>query len=362
MKKFIIKTSLFILPFIFLYILNTFLYNQKEGALIRLGYLYSNPTPKSSINSQYNFTKQYTLLSEIDVRDTNKFDVITIGDSYSQQDSLGYQNFLANKGLKVLHIAPFISGTNPIQAIVNLLNSNLFDYVSADYLVVQSVERSFIRRATKIDLDTTTNLKRISNRINRFNKRIKNNPKRIPNYNLQFFSRATFEIPITNIQYNFQPKPKYSKTYRYTSISNDLFSNGPNELLFYEADVRLMGVKNDSLNIMRSIDVVERISEKAAKRNMKLVMLISPDKYDLYFNYIKDNENLTTPRFFEIYEQAQKDYINIDSYKVLTGKIKQEKDIYFYDGTHWSPIGAGIIADEIFEIVNRQNTNAQRGI
>lgn len=362
MKKFILKTSLFILPFMFLYILNTFLYNQNEGDLIRLGYMYSNPTPKSFINSQYALTKQYTLLSEINVRDTNKFDVITIGDSFSQQDSLGYQNFLANKGLKVLHIDVFISGTNPMQTIVNLLNSNLFDYVSADYLVVQSVERGFIRRTNQIDLDMTIDLDRISNRINKYSKRIKSRKKTTSKYDLRFFSKATFEIPITNIQYSFQPKPKYSKTYKYTSISNDLFSNAPNELLFYQADVNLMRVKNDSLNIMRSIDVVERISDKAAKRNMKLIMLVGPDKYDLYFNYIKDNENLTTPKFFEIYEQAQKNYINVDSYKVLIEKIKLEKDIYFFDDTHWSPKGAGIIADEIFEIVNRQTMNAQQDI
>lgn len=344
MKKFILRTILFVLPFIFLHFLNTFFYNQKEGDLVRLGYLYSNPTPKSFITSQYKLKKHYTLLSEIDLKNSNKFDIITIGDSFSEQDSLGYKNFLANYGFKVLHIDLFITGSNPMQTLVKLLNSNLFNIVSADYVVLQSVERYFNQRNEKIDFDMTINLDTLSNQINSYT-------KTATNYGLQFFSNATLKIPITNIWYNFQPKPKYSKTYKYTSISNNLFSNAPNELLFYEEDINYMKIKNDSLSTMKSIEVLEGINDKAAKRNIKLIMLVSPDKYDLYFNFIKDNKYLTTPLFFKIYEQTQKNYLNVDSYKILNEKLKSEKDIYFYDDTHWSPKGAKIIADEIIEII-----------
>lgn len=326
MKKFLIKSSLFFSPFISLYVLNTVLYNQKEGDLIRLGYLYSNPTPKSFISSQYDLSKSYTLLSEIDLKDTSKFDVITIGDSFSEQGSLGYKNFLGNKGLKVLHIDRFISGNNPIHTLVNLLNSNLFNYVSADYIVLQSVERAFNNRTNKIDFDLITNLDSISNQINRYKKTTRN-------YDIQFFSDATLKIPITNIQYNFQRKPKYSKTYKYKSISSGLFSNAPNELLFYQDDINNLKTKNDSVNVMQSIEVIEHINDKAAKHDIKLIMLVSPDKYDLYFNFIKDNKNLTAPLFFKIYEQTQKKYANVDSYKILSEKIESKKDVYYYDDT-----------------------------
>lgn len=354
MKKFIIKTSFFFLPFISLFILNTFLYNPEEGDLVRLGFLYSNPTPKSIITNKYDLTKHYTLLSEIDLKDTIKFDVITIGDSFSEQDSLGYNSFMGNKGLKVLHIDNFISGSNPIQTLVRLLNSNLFNYISADYIVLQSVERYFNTRNNEIDFDLTININWLSNQINR-------HIRSIPKYDLQFFSDATLKIPITNIQYIFQPKPKFSKTYKYPSISNDLFSNEPNELLFYQGDMN-MKIKNDSLNILQSIEVIEAINFKAANSSMKLIMLVSPDKYDLYFNHIKNNKSLTKPLFFYFYEQTEKNYINVDSYKILNKKLESERDIYFYDDTHWSPKGAEIIADEIFEIIGKQSTNAQQGI
>lgn len=355
MKKFIIKTSLFLLPFISLFILNTFLYNQKEGDLIRLGYLYSNPTPKSIIESQYDLTKHYTLLSEINLNDVNKFDVITIGDSFSEQGSLGYKSFMSNKGLKVLHIDRFISGSNPMQTLVTLLNSNLFNHVSTDYIVLQSVERQFNARNNEINFDMTITIDSLSYQINQYT-------RQIPKYDLQFFSDATLKIPITNILYFFQPKPKFSKTYKYPSISNDLFSNEPNELLFYQDDINNLKIKNDSLNIIRSIEVIETLNDKAEKRNIKLIMLVSPDKYDLYFNHIKNNNSLTKPLFFQLYDQTEKNYINVESYKILNRKLESERDIYFYDDTHWSPKGAEIIADTIFEIISRQRTNAQQGI
>jgi hypothetical protein len=344
MKNFIIKSILFILPFIFIYVLNTFLYNQREGDLVRLGYLYSNPSPKSIITSQYNLTKRYTLLSEINLKEKNHFDVISIGDSFSEQDSLGYKNFIGHKGLKVLHIDRFISGDNPIQTLINLLNSEFFNNVSADYIVLQNVERSFNTRNNKIDFEMTINIDSLSNQINR-------HTEPIPKYDLQFFSDATLKIPITNIQYIFQPKPKFSKTYKYTSISNNLFSNEPNELLFYQEDINNIKIKNDSLNIKQSIEVIERVNDKVAKHKMKLIMLVSPDKYDLYFNHIIDNKYLTKPLFFQFYEQFDKNYINVDLYKILSKKLESERDIYFYDDTHWSPIGAKAVADEIYEII-----------
>jgi hypothetical protein len=344
MKKFIIKSILFTLPFTFIYILNTFLYNQREGALVRLGYLYLNPSPKSIITSQYNLSKRYTLLSEINLKEKEHFDMITIGDSFSEQDSLGYKNFIGNNGLKVLHIDRFISGSNPIQTLINLLNSKFFDNVSADYIVLQIVERSFNARINGIDFQRTINIDSLSNQMSR-------HIEPIPKYDLQFFSDATIKVPITNIQYIFQPKPMFSKTYKYTSISNNLFSNEPKELLFYQADIDNMKIKNDSLNIIRFIEVIERVNEKVAKHKMKLIMLVSPDKYDLYFNHIMDNKHLTKPLFFQFYEQFGKNYISVESFKILRGKLESESDIYFYDDSHWSPIGAKAVADEILEII-----------
>lgn len=347
MKKFIIKTSFFILPFMALHTLNINLYDQKEGDLVRLGYLYSNPTPKSSISNQYALAKRYTLLSEVDVQQKYHFDVITIGDSFSEQNNLGFKNFVSHKDIEVLHIDRFISGSNPIQSLISLLNSDFFNHVNADYIVLQSVERHFNNRTKEIDFDLKIGMDEIAHKINGYT-------KKVSRHGGKFFSDAILKIPLTNIQYSFQEKPKYAKTYKFSSTRNDLFTNSPNDLLFYHDDINHLGIKNDSLNIVNSIEVIEWINEKAKQQDIKLIMLVSPDKYDLYFNYIKNNESLNKPLFFHFYDLAQKNYINVDSYKILNEKLESERDIYFYDDTHWSPKGAKMIADEIIDIISEK--------
>jgi hypothetical protein len=64
--------------------------------------------------------------------------------------------------------------------------------------------------------------------------------------------------------------------------------------------------KNDSLNILEGIKVVEKINDLAARHDIKLIVLVSPNKYDLYYQFIADKSNLMKPLFFEIYEQAKK--------------------------------------------------------
>jgi hypothetical protein len=347
MKKFIIKSSLFVIPFITLFALNKFLYNPTEGDLVRLGYLYSNPSPKSLIINRYMLPKHYKRLSEIDLTSNTKFEVINIGDSFSDQDSVGFNNFLANKEVSVLHIDKFFSGNNPIQTLIQLLNSNFFEYISADYIVLQSVERDFNQRNKEINFDLSIDLDSLFNEIKKYK-------KKTPNYDLQFFSDATLKAPLANIQYCFDPKPSYSQMYKYKSNNNNLFSNSPGELLFYQDDIDRLNTKNDSLSISESIEVMERINDLTAKNNIKLIVLVSPDKYDLYYPFINNNNNnLIKPLFFSIYEQAEKKYKNVNSYKILSEKIKKERDVYFYDDTHWSPRGAEIIADELFEIMNK---------
>jgi hypothetical protein len=158
------------------------------------------------------------------------------------------------------------------------------------------VERLFNQRNNEIDFDITIDIDSLSNQINR-------HTKQKPRYDLQFFSDATLKIPITNVQSNFKRKPKYSKTFK--SINNNLFTNSPNELLFYQNEINNLKIKNDALYIMRSIEVIEQINDKVKKQNMQLIMLVSPDKYDLYFNYIKENNHLIKPLFFEFYEHTE---------------------------------------------------------
>ncbi|GAB2618013.1 alginate O-acetyltransferase AlgX-related protein [Belliella aquatica] len=348
MKKFLLNTSIFVIPFILLYSFNVYYYDQRDedGDLARMGYFYSNPSPKSLINSQYNLSKQYRLLSETNLTSKESFDVITIGDSFSEQDDFGYKNFLANKGLSVLHIDRFISGSNPLQSLVGLMNSGLFDIIHPKYIVLQSIERDINDRTKNIDFEDSIDLKQLS-------RKVKNHKSEAPNYNLQFFSDATLKMPLNNLQYLFADKPFFSNTYKVSTNSENLFTNNPDNLLFYKRDLQKLNAKNDSLRTLNSIKVLDKLSNLLAQIDIELIVIISPDKYDLYYPYIEDQSRFTPPVFFSIYEDAEKSYKNVDTYRLLSSRLGVEKDIYYYDDTHWSPVGANIIADEIYDLMIR---------
>jgi hypothetical protein len=75
--------------------------------------------------------------------------------------------------------------------------------------------------------------------------------------------------------------------------------------------------------------------------------LISPDKYDLYYDFVVDKKELPKPVFFDNFKPLKKEYIFIESKAILYNYVKKQKDLYYYDDTHWSPVASKIIANNI---------------
>ncbi len=344
MKGFIFKTSFFVAPFLLLHLLNVCFYKQFDGDLARIGYLYRDPSPKSVVASKFSLDKKYIAFSELTPKTNLRFDAMIIGDSFSEQDSLGYKNFLAHRNISVLHVDRVIA-SNPIQILVELINGNFFDSVNVDYVVLQSVEREFLQRCQKIDFHKSMSMDSLSSII-RDQKKLTS-----PAIASKFFSETTLKAPLTNIQYYFSDKPTYSQTYKVSTVNRNLFSNSPEDLLFLDEDVAAMKYKNDSLLAKNANTVLNTINGLLIKKNIKLIVLISPDKFDVYYDYISNNRKFKKPLFFAYYDSLMKEYHYVPSMKVLSNELQRRKDIYYYDDTHWSPIGAEIIAKEIEKIM-----------
>lgn len=347
-KKFILKSSLFVLPFLLCHIANLLFYDPNEGDLIRIGYIYGNSSPISSITSQYNLPKMYTSLSELDFNENKKFDLFVIGDSFSNQGSRCYKNFLANKNISVLHADPKLVDGRPIQFTVETLNSSFFDTVDVDYIVLQSVLREFNQRNENLNLDQKMD-------VNSLSIRLKNTSRESWFNEMLFFSDATVKAPLSFLQYKLFSKTKLYDTYRLRSIRDDLFSNNPKDLLFYKNDIENMNFKNDPARVANSVSTLNKIHSLAKKKGIKIIVLISPDKYDLYYPFIENKENQPEPLFFSFYDNMSKKYLNVDTYSLLTSMIQTTNDVYFYDDTHWSPKAAEKIAEEIFITINKEN-------
>lgn len=297
-------------------------------------------------------------------------DFITIGDSFSQGASGGlnpyYQDYIATLYNKnVLNIEAFKESKNYIETIYSLLNSGELEKRAVKYVLIESVQRRSLERFSVNDINTSLSIDKSL---------LRNNIKM--NYNIQeitsandtlidiikkLFSKSTNnDISVINnlnqnaLIYNLRFKIKgYGKmtshVYR-EKLSQDLFSKDVSgDLLFYYEDLKYLGLETKQ-NIELLNDNFNKLSHALAKKNIKLIFMPAVDKYNLYRPYIVSNiynESI----FFEYLETLPKDYIFINTKKILSKELeKGEKDIFYVDDTHWSyKASKTIIKDESFK-------------
>ena len=92
-----------------------------------------------------------------------------------------------------------------------------------------------------------------------------------------------------------------------------------------------------------------------SQKGITLIVLPSPDKYGVYYEFIQNKANYPRPLFFDQMDGMEKDYIYINSKKILTNAVNNKRDIYFFDDTHWSPWGSKLIARELATIISSNN-------
>ena len=138
------------------------------------------------------------------------------------------------------------------------------------------------------------------------------------------------------------------------STDRDLFSHvtRKNELYIYdsqwdnEGDLRFIhNLRTDMINI--AYNNLLLLHQFAEKNNIHLIYLVAADKYDVYEPFIveKHEKNPTLDSL------PKEDWI-VNSKAILQAKAYEgAQDLYYINDTHWSPIGAQIIGEEIVERV-----------
>lgn len=352
MKRFIYKSSFFIIPFTLLYFISLIFYNDTESPdLLRLGYI---PNIHKGYRAKFKLTEKekYDNLSN---HKKKKYKILTIGDSFSEQSGFGYKNMLAND-FSVLHVDRFISN-NQIQTLINFANGDFFETYNIEYIILQNVERHIIDNVQNIRLNDRIMLNEIESLI--FNHKTEK-----VDHSYHLFSKTTIKFPLYNLPKFFLKKNYLSNAlvYNVDLNSHSFFSNKSNKLLFYHQDLKSTDRNNVKENIENLNKFLNTIAHKLRQRNIKLIVLPSPDKYDLYYDHIAKKKDFKRPIFFDLMKASKKDYIYINAKENLASKIKNTQDLYFYDDTHWSPIASKIIADKIKSEIEKSDnsTNAQQ--
>ncbi|KIC62018.1 alginate O-acetyltransferase AlgX-related protein [Chryseobacterium taiwanense] len=345
-KKFILKTAYFILPAVFLFGISFIgLIRTESPDVLRMGMIpniYKHYRDRFDLSEKENFER----LSKTKKRD---FDFLTMGDSFSEQKGYGYNHFLAEE-YNTLHVDEFISN-NQLQTLISLINGGFFDDYKVKYVVLQNVEREFIDNSKRISFKTKISQSQLDSLIVNHHEKLEKDEK-----DSEFFSRSTLQFPLYYMPKFFICKDYLSNDliYNYSLNSKKLFSNKSDKLLFYKYDIISLTESNKLLNVVSLNTILNKISHKLQEKNIRLIVLPSPDKYDMYYDYIANKTNLMKPLFFEHFRPLKKEYLYIDSKEILKRHLNDEPDIYFYDDTHWSPIASKILVKEIKKVIQNR--------
>ncbi len=353
MRKLLVKTALFIIPFFLIFLFSFKFYTTEKGDLYRLGYIadVNNYDAKKVFKSEYNRKVKFSLFSNLDLNLKQHFNAFTIGDSFSEQGIISYQNYLTdNSNINVLHYDRFLH-ENPIETLTGFLNGNVLDNLQVDYIILQSVERAFVNRGIafnkniKITNDSLMDLisKHKKNALEVVKEKTKDN----------FFCRETLKLPLYTINYFFDDNAYSSPTYQ-VKVKNNMFSSNNNKLFFFEDDLKILNVNNEFRNINTLNIELNILAKRLKTKGIKLIVLPCPDKLDFYYDNIVNKTKYPRPIFYDFMRKLKKDYIYLDTKQILREKTKNKKDVYFYDDTHWSPISAKIIGKELDSIITKK--------
>lgn len=334
MKKFLIKLSYTVLPvfvlllaleaYVTLYVVPRATGDLGHLALIIIGDEYGKRIEEHELKDTLFIKVHHTE----DLHDIH-VNVLTVGDSFSQQEHAGYQNYMAGEGLTVANCKRSLYD-NPIQYAYNLMNWGVVDSTNIDVMVVEVGERDFALR--------------------------------IENFSEEKVEVPEPELPVDDneendvnewsllrardfIMYRFAGRsPVYE-----VDLKQDFFdSPKPRKLYFYCADIT-NGMTIDKAVRPKVKEVFDLLTHKAQKLGFKLMFMLPVDKYDLYQDYIVDNPYPHPKRINEDVREILGDIPEVFLSKFCLQPLieKGEKDIFLFDNSHWSYKASEAVGKEL---------------
>lgn len=349
MKIFFKNLGIFLTPF-FLFIIFYKFYFFTSGDLGELGKIKVNKEYRAQFISNFNEPRHYFYIKEIKPKSNpNKTRVLIIGDSFSSgQGNFGYVNDLAkNNHLEVVLFDEALiklTSSNPVAVLYGLINSDFFDEYQFDFVILENVERHIAERCegnfndTKFYPETLVGSKQVLNIAENSNFRDEIDDEL---NNLTLFYQYNFLIIFNNRAFT-------SKVYQF-NLSGKPFSTGEKLLVYYQDHTIVEGkLTNDQ--VVNIVNTNEFFETNLMESDVRYISLICPDKYDIYHPLIIDKS--PKPHFFKAYNAKKKTYLDLNCYQILSDSLdKGIQDIYFYDDSHFSPIGHEIISKSLAKLI-----------
>jgi hypothetical protein len=313
MKKFIIKTLFYLIPFYCVYgayKISSIYFSGDIGRLgkIPFGWEYVRYLRKDYLTD--NLTIDTVIVSHEKLQIADASNVCAIGDSFSMQGIFGYQNYLAHLlGFKIININNYPE--NPLTTYAMLLNSGIIDGSNCRILILEFVSRDIIQKLNSVNLKKTYKLSKRNN---------KNTGKNSELHDLNSFIRL-------RIDYN---NPVYKSNLKQECFTHDYFSK---TLFYYKNDMKFL--KISEANIEKAKENLVFLNSKILEKGIKPIFLIAADKYDVYRPFMTDTSlpvDTTTDGLSGI-----SGVLVIDTKPLLQEMVQNgEKDVYMANDSHWS--------------------------
>jgi hypothetical protein len=345
MKKFLFLGFLFSIPFILLLIFFEITYKETGGDAVNVSLIPFDGNYRDVFKNEKKLENKVINISQLNLELKNNFDILSIGDSFSNQGARGFQNYLANKSnINIVHFDAWnydINNYSPIQFLNNVVNGNLLDNLKVNYIFLEIVERDVVYHFNNLNPNETITIQELESYKNlRSNKK----PKEVSYLNtVRLFYK-------NNLLYQFNDRA-FTSSIHIVRLSKKVFSIDNNKLLYFYKDIEnLNKAKHETL--IKINDELNVLFKKLREKNITLIFMVCPDKYNMYSDYIINNKYPKSV-FFENFKTLNKDYIYIDAKEVLKEQLdKNIKDLYFADDTHWSPKACKAMARNIDNVLN----------
>ena len=340
MKRFLSKISFTILPVWLLLIGWTAYYNwfvkpQETGDLGSLGKIpFGNVCDEQVVDTMY-----FNEIGSPEQLANCPTDILTVGDSFSQQKCRSYQNFISSDSMTITNYAPTdVLYLNPFQTAYDLLERGYADSLNTKIMLVECVERYLVPRLRIF----STNGNESDNKQNSLNMfGLKHEPIQ-QNYSPIIEAKNYFVM-----RFGLTRK----KPVRHEMLSKDLFSGHySRDLYFYQEDVT-WDAEIDSADNQLIIGNLSQLFAKADEKGVRLLVMIASDKYDIYQNFIIDNPYQNKTVNEDLQRITKNDSRILYTKDVFVPMIENgEKDLYYVNDSHWSVKGAMSVGKYLGEI------------
>ena len=330
MKRFVLKTLLFIIPLLLL-LLNYMilsLLREQSGDLGRVGRVFFDKNYHENLN-----INDTALVSDVDIEYINdSSEIICFGDSFSNLHPYRYQDAIAQLLNKTVYNITYNLRYSPEDAALSFLTYAPQEKMP-QIIIIESIERSMIPRLAWLNFNNIPSLD-----LFYVGPKHSTKPPR-KDYDeeiLTYYQHLVFNIPqiiISSLDNHY---------FTLTKNSDRLYSFFE-DTLHYSTELQQDAIRN-----------ISRLNRLAEQRGVKLFYLAIPNKSSVYANHSVGNHPffipLDNPAIFDTMPYA---------YTPLSFLRQQADDgvldIYYADDTHWSPKTAKLVGTALAEIIQKQH-------